>query len=159
MPTGLFTTDPIIAQNFFLEIDGEVMTALISVSGLDVEVSVATIQQAGKDGKIQMIRTLGNQVKAPDITLTRMAPSDASSDKLWAWFNDVRDKGFPNSDRAKMRKNGSVVVYDTANTEVSRFNFYNAWPSKISTDGFSADSHEAVKENITLVCERLERVK
>lgn len=157
--TDLIPTDPLISQNFFLELDGEIVSVLSGVSGLDVEVEVASIQQVGKDGKIQMIRTLGNQVKAPDLTLTRMAPSDASSDKLWGWFNDVRDKGFPNSDRAKQRKNGSVVVYDTANTEVSRFNFYNAWPSKIATDGLSADSHEPVKETITLVCERLERIK
>ena len=46
MPDGLFKTDPIISQNFFLEIDGEVVTALMTVGGLDVEVSVATIQQA-----------------------------------------------------------------------------------------------------------------
>ena len=53
------TTDPIVAQNFFLEIDGEVVTILSSVSGLDVEMEVVTMQQVGKDGKIQIVKTLG----------------------------------------------------------------------------------------------------
>ena len=159
MPNDLIATDPLISQNVFLEIDGEVVTILSSVSGLDIEVDVASIQQVGKMGKIQMIRTLGNQVKAPDLTLTRMAPSDSSNDKMWKWFNDIRDKGMKVADRAGVRKNGSIVIYDTSNAETSRFNFYNAWPSKIATDQLSADSHEPVKETITLQCERLERVK
>jgi len=159
LPNDLIVHDPLISQNFFLEIDGEVMSVLSSVSGLDIEVEVASIQQVGKMGKMQMVRTLGNQAKAPDITLTRMAPADSSSDKLWKWFNDIRDKGMKLGDRAGARKNGSIVIYDTSNVEASRFNFYNAWPSKISTDQLSADSNDPVKENITLQCERLERVK
>lgn len=159
MPNDLIAHDPLISQNFFLEIDGEVVSVLSSVSGLDIEVEVATLQQVGKAGKIQMVRTLGNQVKAPDITLTRMAPADSANDKLWKWFNDIRDKGMKHADRGGSRKNGSIVVYDTSNAEVLRFNFFNAWPSKIGTDQLSADSHDPVKETIVLACERLERVK
>jgi len=44
-------------------------------------------------------------------------------------------------------------------TEIGRYNFFNGWPSKISTDAVSADSNEPVKETITLVIERLQRVK
>jgi phage tail-like protein len=159
LPNDLITHDPMISQNFFLEIDGEVMSVLSSISGLDIEVEVASLQQVGKMGKIQMVRTLGNQMKAPDLSLTRMAPADSKNDKLWKWFNEIRDKGMLMGDRSKSRKNGSIVIYDTTNAEACRFNFFNAWPSKISTDQLSADSHEPVKETITLQCERLERVK
>lgn len=159
MPNDLLATDPLVAQNFFLEIDGEVVTFLSGVSGLDVEVEVASTTQVGKGGKTQMIRTLGNQAKAPDLSLTRMAAVDSTNDAMWKWFNDVRDKGLKLVDRAGNRKNGSIVMYDSFNTEVARFNFYNAWPSKISTDALSAESNDVVKESITLVCERLERVK
>lgn len=155
----LLKTDPLVAQNFFLELDGEVVSVLSGVSGLDIEVDVASMQQVGASGKMQMIKTLGNQAKSTDLSITRMAPADAGSDKLWKWFNDVRDKGMKISDRTSNRKNGSVVLYDTSNAEVGRFNFYNAWPSKIATDQMSVDSNDAVKETITLVCERLERVK
>lgn len=159
MPNDLISTDPLISHSFFLEVDGSVVTTLSGVSGLDIELEVVTLTQAGPKGQMQTIKTLGNQMKSPDLTLTRMAPVDASKDKLWEWFKDVRDKGMKAGDRSGTRKNGSVVIYDTSNSEVARFNFFNAWPSKIATDGLAVDGNDAVKENITLICERLERVK
>ena len=159
MPNDLIGNDPLVAQNFFLEIDGSVITMLSGVSGLDVEVDAVTVAQVGKDGKKQMIKALGDQSKAPDLQLTRMAPADAAGDAMWKWFNEVRDKGLAIANRASARKNGSIVLYDTTNAEVARFNFFNAWPSKIATDALSVDSNEVVKETITLQCERLERMK
>jgi phage tail-like protein len=159
MPNDLINTDPIVSQNFFLEIDGEVVSILSSVSGLDVEMDVVTMQQAGAKGKMQIVKTLGNVNKPPDLSLVRMAPPDSTQDKMWGWFNDIRDKGILLSDRSNNRKNGSIVMYDTTNAEIARFNFTNGWPSKISTDQLSADSNDPVKETITLVIESLARVK
>ena len=159
MVDGLFTNDPIIAQNFFLEIDGEVISTLTAVSGLDIEVSVSTSKASGAGGQIEEVKGLGNTVSSPDLQLSRIAPLDSGSDKLWTWFNDIRGAGLKATDRTGQRKNGSIVLYDAARTEVARFNFFKAWPSKISTDQLSVDSTEAVKESITMVIERLERVK
>lgn len=159
MPNELINTDPMIAKNFFLEIDGSVVSILASVSGLDVEMEVATMQQAGANGKSQIVKTLGGRNKAPDLSLVRMAPADATSDKLWGWFNDIHEKGILLSDRTNNRKNGSVVMYDTTGAEIARFNFTNGWPSKISTDQLSVDSNDPVKETITLTIESLARVK
>ena len=158
MPNDLIATDPIVAQNFYLEIDGQNLT-LSGVSGLDVELEVVTMQQNGKDGKRQLVKTLGNSLKVPDINVTRMAPMDAASDPLWKWFNQIRDAGFKGHARADNRKNGSLVLYDLSFKEIGRFNFFNGWPSKIATDQMSTDSNDAVKETITLTIERLERVK
>ncbi|MDP3892567.1 phage tail protein [Nocardioides sp.] len=158
MPNDLIATDPIVAQNFYLEISGENIV-LSGVSGLDVEHDVVTIQQVGKDGKAQSVKTRGNALKANDITITRMAPMNAMEDPIWKWFASIRDKGFTGMARDTNRKNGSIVLFDTAFTEIGRFNFYNGWPSKLATDAVSTDSNEAVKETITLVIERLERVK
>jgi phage tail-like protein len=158
MPNDLLSTDPIVAQNFYLEIDGENIV-LSGVSGLDMEFQVSEIQQVGKDGKAQMIKTRGNVLKVPDLSVTRMAPLDAMSDPIWKWFHDIRDKGFVGATRTGGRKNGSIVLYDTSLVEVGRYNFFNGWPSKISTEGLSTDSSDPVKETITLVIERLDRVK
>jgi phage tail-like protein len=157
--TDLIATDPMVAQNFALEVDGAPISILSGVSGLDIELDVVTIQQNGAKGKMQQIKTRGQMTKAPDLSLTRMAPADSTSDGLWKWFNDVRTKGFALGDRTSNRKNGAVVMYDSVGTEVGRFSFFSAWPSKISTDAMSTDSNDAVKETITLVCERIERVK
>ncbi|MBB5789832.1 phage tail protein [Jiangella mangrovi] len=155
---GLFKLDPMIAMNFFLEIDGEVVSALMSVSGLDMEIGVMKVTQTGKDGKKQQVKSIGQVVETPDVQLTRVASNDMTQDPLWKWFNDIRTTGL-GAERSTKRKNGSVVIYNSSLTEVARFNFFNGWPSKIATDQLSVDGSDAVKENITLVVERLERVK
>ena len=73
-----------------------------------------------------------------------------TQDKLWGWFNDIRDKGILLSDRTNNRKSGSIVMYDSTNAEIARFNFTNGWPRKISTDQLSVESNDPVKETITL---------
>jgi phage tail-like protein len=158
MPNDLIQTDPIVAQNFFLELDGENLI-LSGVSGLDMELDVVTLQQNGKDGKKQVVKTLGTSIKVPDITMTRMAPMNAMQDPVWKWFHAIRDSGFSGGKRNDNRKNGSIVLYDTAFNETGRFNFFNGWPSKIATDAVSTDSNDPVKETITIIVERLERVK
>ena len=156
---ALINNDPIVAQNFFLEIDGSVVSILSSVSGLDIEMEVVTMEQAGANGKVQVVKTLGKSNKAPDLSLTRMAPPVMTDDKLWGWFNDIRDKGILLSDRSNNRKSGSIVMYDSTNVEIARFNFTNGWPSKIATDQLSVESNDPVKETITLTVESLARVK
>lgn len=151
--------DTLIAQNFFLEIAGEVITYLSGVSGLDISMDVAETVQAAPDGKKVIRKMLGTHIKPPDLTLTRVAPSDMAGDQLWGWFNDIYKKGMPLGDRTANRKDGSIVMYDSTGTEVARFNFFAGWPSKIATDGLSVDSNDPVKETITLTIERLERVK
>lgn len=155
---GLFTADPIITQNFFLEIDGKIVSALMSVSGLDVEVGVAKATQIGEKGQKQQVKFLGQTTEVGDLSLTRVAPADIDSDELWGWFKSVREGGLA-GERAKNRKNGSVVLFDAGATEVARFNFFSGWPSKISTDQLSVDGQDALKETITLIIERLERIK
>ncbi len=158
MPNDLIATDPIVAQNFYLEIDGENLV-LSGVSGLDIELDVVTIQQNGKDGKKQSIKTLGNSLKVPDLSITRMAPMSAMDDAVWKWFHAIRDEGFSGTKRDGARKNGSIVLYDTAFTEVGRFNFFNGWPSKIG-DGRGEHRVQRTRQGDDhVIIERLERVK
>lgn len=151
--------DTLIAQNFFLEIDGDVITYLSGVSGLDIEMEHSEVTQVTTDGRKVIRKMLGKATKAPDLQLTRVAPSDATADDMWKWFSAIYQKGMPVADRTMQRKNGSIVLFDSTGKEIARFNFYNGWPSKIATDALSVDSNDPVKETITLVCERLERVK
>lgn len=157
MPNSLISTEPIVARNFFLDIPGEDALVLSGVSGLDVELDVVNVSQNGKGGKQEHIKTIGGVLKAPDLSMTRMAPQKAADDPVWKWFLDIRDHGF--SSRTDKRKNVSIVLYDVGMSEVGRFNITNAWPSKIATDSLSTDSNDPMKETITLVCERIERVK
>ena len=65
MPNDLISTDPIVSQNFFLEIDGSVVSILSSVSGLDIEMEVVTMEQAGANGKVQVVKTLARRTRHP----------------------------------------------------------------------------------------------
>jgi phage tail-like protein len=155
----LINNDPIVARNFYLEIDGNPSLLLTGVSGLEIELDVVPMQTNGKDGKQQHIKTLGGLLKAPDIQITRMAPLDAKNDPLWDWFLKIRTSGMHATARAEHRKHGAIVLYDSGWKPVGRFDWYNGWPSKIATDALSTDSNEPMKENITLVVERIERTQ
>jgi phage tail-like protein len=158
MPNDLISNDPIVARNFYLELDGENLV-LSGVSGLEIELDVVSIQQNGKDGRQQHIKTLGGALKAPELTITRMAPLNAASDPLWTWFLKIRNEGMKATARSEKRKTGSIVLYDSAYDEVGRFNFYGGWPSKITTDPVSTDSNEPMKETVTLQVDRVDRIK
>lgn len=151
--------DTLIAQNFFLEIKGDVVSYLSGVSGLDIAMDVAEVVQATSDGKKVIRKMLGTHIKPPDLSLTRVAPTTIAGDPLWEWFNKIYQKGMPVANRTSERKDGSIVIFDSTGKEIARFNWYNGWPSKISTDALSVDSNDPVKETITLTIERLERIK
>jgi len=157
MTNSLISTEPIVARNFFLDIPGENTLVLSGVSGLDVELDVVSLSQNGAKGKQEHIKTIGGVLKTPDISVTRMAPQDAASDPLWTWFLSIRDTGF--ASRTDKRKDISITLYDVSGKEVGRFNIFSAWPSKIATDALSTDSNDPMKETITIVNERIERVK
>ena len=123
-----------------------------------VEEALAVAQSSGH----RLIAALAENL----LGLCRVADRDweaartaMTQDKLWGWFNDIRDKGILLSDRSNNRKSGSIVMYDSTNAEIARFNFTNGWPSKIATDQLSVESNDPVKETITLTVESLARVK
>jgi phage tail-like protein len=159
MPLDLLKQDPLIATNFFMEIDGEVITTLSEVSGLDVEVEVAEVVQRTASGQLVHHKTLSKPKWTGELTVKRTAPLDVTADPLWEWFVAIRDKGMSADNRGGERKNGSVVIYDTTMTEVARWNWFNGWPSKISSDSMTVSSNDPVNESITLQYEKLERKK
>jgi phage tail-like protein len=159
VPLDLVKDDPLIATNFFLELDGEVIATLSEVSGLDVELEVAEINQRTQTGQFVQHKAFSKPKWTGQITVKRLAPLDATQDALWTWFNTIREKGMSATGRDGERKNGSVVIYDTTMTEVARWNFYEAWPSKISNDSFTVGSNDPISETITLEHEKLERKK
>lgn len=55
------------------------------------------------------------------------------------------------------RKNGSVVGYDSEDTEVLRWNLTNAWPSSYKVSAFSADSRDLAVETLEIICEQINR--
>jgi phage tail-like protein len=160
MPVStVLQTDPLVVNHFFLEIDGEVVAQLTEVSGLDIELEVTDIQQQLSSGTYAQRKAFSKPKWTGEITVKRLAPLDATQDALWKWFEIIRNKGMSISALDQQRKNGSVVIYDSTLKEISRWNFFNAWPSKVSSDSFTVGGNDPLAESWTLQHEKLDRVK
>jgi|SRR5579875_2588615 len=146
---------PLTAAYFYVDIPSFDKFPVGSVDGLQVENEVANYTQQSTKGMSNQVVGLG-RVKYPgELTIKRLAPQSVSDDKMWQWMTKIREAG----SIAAERKSGSVVIYDVSGKEMSRWNFHNAWPSKIVQDGLDATKNEFVHETITLQYDKLERKK
>ncbi len=152
MPAGLpgLTSDALAGYHFSVEVDGVSLAQFQEVSGITSELDVIELKENTKDGKYVLHKLPGNR-KPPTITLKR---AKNSSTDLWDWHKKIYEGKVSDA-----RKNGSIVMYDYTNSEVSRYNFTNAWPSKVTTSALKAGANEIVTEEVTIVCEALERIK
>jgi phage tail-like protein len=160
MPTfNLDKADPLVGTTFFLEIENETISNLSSVEGLAVEIETADVLQRTAKGQYVQHVTMAKPKYTGQLTLKRYAPLDMKNDAIWTWFNNIRSKGMSATSRSADRKHGSVVIYDSTLTEIARWNFTDAWPSKIESDGMDVTKNDPVSETITLQYESLNRVK
>lgn len=152
MPAGIpdLPQDALTALRFSIEIDGVSLAQFQEVSGTASEVEVIEIKEVDIKGQMTLKKQIG-AVKPPTITLKRAA--NASMD-LWNWHKAALDGKLKDA-----RRNGSIVQYDFGFVEVARYNFANAWVSKLSLSGLKAGENSPSVEEVTIVCEKFERVK
>jgi phage tail-like protein len=124
MPETGRRIDPYRAFNFIVSIVG--LKEAVSFSectgiGSTTEVVDGPRPLGGVGGGTAGLTKLPGKTTFSDITL-KWGVTDST--ELWDWRQDViNGKVF--------RRNGSIVIFDLDNhTEVARWNFVNAWPSK-----------------------------
>lgn len=144
MPIG---EDALSNYAFQIEIDGVTMAQFREVSGLSSEIQVIEHKE-NRPGGIPVIKKLPGARKWGDISLKRGKTDDPA---WWKWIQEVQEGKI---DAA--RRNGSVVLYDYERGEIVRWNFTNAWPSKVSIGSLQAGGNEVAIEECTLVHEGLE---
>lgn len=132
---------------FALEVGGIELARFTSVGGLGYEAEVVTFQDTLASGKI-ITRKRPGRITYNDIVLKRGLTSDNS---LVAWYQTVLEG-------IVERKDGSIVMFDTAGKESGRWNFYSAWISSWSATDLDAGSDDIVIEEVTITHEQLERV-
>lgn len=142
--------DPLVGFNFTLDIQGAVVGFFTEVSGLGSENEVVEHKVVNDKGQ-EIVKKIVGRLKWGDITLKR---GITDSMDAYKWRKQVEDGKLKDA-----RKNGSIVMYDTDFTEVARWNFVNAWPSKISGPSPKADDNSVGIEEITIVHEGIERTK
>jgi phage tail-like protein len=137
-------TDPYRAHNFRIEIDGIDRGGFRQVSGLDTT-STPIDYREGTDPAHQ--RRLSGLVTYSPITLQGGLMND---DSLWQWRKTVIDG-------KTERKNGSIILLDEAFTEVARWNFHEAWPSKWTGPALNAGGNEVAIESLEITHEWVEK--
>ena len=141
--------DPLVGCQFSLEIQGVISGYFTEVGGLGSEHEIVEHKVVDKNGH-DMVMKIPGRLKWSDITLKR---GITSSMDLWDWRKQVED-----GDVQGARKNGSVVMYDQSFSQIARWNFSNAWPSKVSGPSLNAQNNEFGIEEMVIVHEGIERV-
>ncbi len=129
--------------NFRIELEGLTVGAFTALEGMGSETEIITFGGTTN----QIVSKRPGRSKFTDITLKRGWMAD---DQLWNWRMAVIAGH-------TARKSGSIIVCADDGSEVCRFNFYDAWPTKAA--GFSQDGkgNTVNIEEYTLTIERLER--
>lgn len=139
--------DPLASYSFAVEIDGITIAQFKEVTGLGIKIGVIE-NRAQQLGGQPLLQKLPGSVEYDDIHLARGKVADPA---FWSWINTVQQGQI---DQA--RKNGSVVLFDLTHGEVSRFNFFNGWPSRVEIAKLSAGTDTVLLESVTICVERLE---
>ena len=135
-----------LGSQFALELEGIEMARFTGCTGLAINTEVVEYQDTLANGN-PVIRKRPGRTKYEDIVLKRgLSPSKTLTD----WHQKVIDG-------AVERANGSIVIYDTADNEVDRWNFERGWPSKWSASDLSADADDVMIEELTISHEFLTR--
>jgi phage tail-like protein len=141
---ALETGDVVAGYSFQVEIDGVTLAQFKEVSGISSEIQVIEHRENTKGG-IPVMKKLPGHRKSGDITLKRGRTDDKA---LWDWHKKVQD-----GDIKGARKNGSIVLYDYAHGELSRWNFVAGWPSKVSIGQLQAQGNDVLVEECNIAHE------
>lgn len=150
MPAGKDPVDfdPLVGFSFSVDVPGVTNVFFTEVDGLGSETEVIEHKVVTKSGQ-EIIRKVPGRLKWGDITLKRGVTANMD---IYDWRKMVEDGKVKEA-----RKDGSVIMYNQEGTEVARWNFIAAWPSKINGPSVKADDNAVSIEELTLVHEGIVR--
>jgi phage tail-like protein len=132
-------TDPYLSFQFLVEIEGLVVGGFSEVTGLAIEVEVEEYREGGLN---EYVHKLAGATRYPNNLVLKHGLSD--SDTLWSWHQDVTRGNI-------RRKNGSILLLDSAGEEQWRWNFVDAYPVRWVGPDLRAGTAEVAIETLELV--------
>lgn len=143
--------DPLTGFTFRLEVDRlEEASYFTECSGIGSENETIDHKVVGPNGMEEILKIPG-RLKWGDVTLKRGITNVMD---IWVWRQDVVEGKIGNA-----RSNCSIIMMDRDYTDAARWDFENAWPSKVTGPSVKADSNDLGIEELTLVHEGLTRVE
>lgn len=145
-------SDPVAGFSFTLEVAGttKMVGYFQEVSGIGSEHEKIEHKVVDVNGH-ELVQMIPGRLKWNEVTLKRGLTADIS---FWDW-RDLVVQG----DMEKARANCSIIMYDRNYNAIVRWDFINAWPSKITGPSAKTDGNEFAVEELTLVHEGMKRVK
>jgi phage tail-like protein len=139
--------DPVASYSFFVTVDGLTVAQFKECDGLSIQVKV--IEHRATQMKAQpVLRKLPGSVLFEDIVLRRGKVADPA---FWTWIKQVQDGKIDEA-----RKNGSVILFDYMRAQVAKFDFFEAWPSRVEIGKLQAGADTVLLETVHITHERLE---
>ena len=140
--------DPLVSAWFGVEFQGQLVGAFRECTGLGSENEVVEYKASDK-GKYVIKKVAGN-LKWNNITLKR-GITDAMD--MWKWRGLVEQ-----GQMSEARKNGTITMYNLQGEPIAKWDFTNAWPSKLTGPSANAGNNEVAIEELELTHEGYERV-
>ena len=141
--------DPLVSSWFGVEFQGQVVGAFRECTGLGSENEVVEYKASGPKGEY-VIKKVPGRLKWNNVTLKR---GITDSMDMWKWRKLVEQGKIDDA-----RKNGTITMYNQQGNAVARWNFTNAWPSKLSGPSANAGNNEVGIEELEITHEGYERV-
>jgi phage tail-like protein len=142
--------DPLVAFKFGLEIEGKLGGFFATVSGIGSQSEVIENKISNPETGETIVQKIPGRLAWTDVTLRRGVTSNVD---VWDWRQAVVQGKIEDA-----RTNCSIVAYNQGNEEIARWNFENAWPSRVTGPEMDAGSQTYMIEEITIVHEGMERV-
>ena len=143
-------------NNFKLEIDGVIVAGFKEVSGLESETEISLNKIVLKRGFINdpAIKQWFNETleECSSAEATQRVVSLSEAKKFYRGYTitcEPRNKS--------ERKSGSVIVLDKSGSEILRYNFYEAWPTRWKAPSLDSKGDTHMIEELELVVERVEK--
>ncbi len=133
---------PLPAFYFSVEITDVPTMSFKEISGLDAETEFIEYRN-GDSSTFSKIKMPGLQ-KNSNITLKKgMFVSDT---KFWDWYKEIKLN-------TVKRRTVTIKLLDESGSPVMTWVATNAWPTKVSVDGFKSDGNEVAIETLELAHE------
>jgi phage tail-like protein len=142
--------DPLVSAWFGVEFQGQVVGAFRECTGLGSQNEVVEYKASGPKGEY-VVKKVPGRMTWNNITLKR-GITDAMD--MWKWRAIVEEGKIDEA-----RKNGSIVMFSQQGQEVARWDFVNAWPSRITGPTPNAANNEIAIEELEITHEGYKRVK
>ncbi|MBZ0301800.1 MAG: phage tail protein [Anaerolineae bacterium] len=143
-------TDPGLGFHFKLEVQGRVTGYFTEIGGLGSEHEVVEHKVVDPNGN-DLVQALPGRLKWQPISLKRGITKVRD---IWDWRKMVEDGKVNDA-----RSNGTITMFNQELQAIAKWDFINAWPSKVTGPQLQSDSNAFGIEEMTLVHEGIIRTQ